>query len=463
MSNSQITQTTKHRMRRVASRRPTASCQNEDAGFTLVELLITVTIMPLIMGALALGLMAIFSLQSSVAARLGDTGDSQVVSANFTPDVQSALAITTQSSSSPQCGTGNQLLGLAWDLNASSGGYQDVVSYVLVSNGDSANTYSLVRQYCSAGNLTSPTDTTIAYDLTAAQTTPSITCATSSTTCSSYATAWVPTQGVDDVQLGVTEPKSKYTYDVDAVPQASAGAGATGAPITNTTTTNCGYANANSGTYAATLCFVNFAPLNNPSNMSQAENGCLEMSVALGQNYTMYYCLSITGTGVSAVPTDPPTYPEAFMGNSINGVPFYTGVPGNPALYQTGSGTTTVNISNIVIVNPQGVPATGWDATMVDDETTDVNESQIWTSNTNLTVIPNAEPVDSPTDPVGNACDAGAGLTGSGTTTVECNGNGTTSALKTGTPMVEAESPTWMQAVVYGAGLEAVGFGVILS
>src|ERR1035438_4416355 len=71
--------------------------RNDESGFTLVELLIVVTIIPLIVGALSAGLIAVFSLQAGVQNRLGDTGDSQVVEASFQSDVQEAASLTTRS------------------------------------------------------------------------------------------------------------------------------------------------------------------------------------------------------------------------------------------------------------------------------------------------------------------------------------------------------------------------------
>ena len=68
------------------------------AGFTLIELVIVVGVMPLVIGAIAVGILSVFTLQSSVANRLTDSGDAQVVSVNFQNDVQSAALITTDSS-----------------------------------------------------------------------------------------------------------------------------------------------------------------------------------------------------------------------------------------------------------------------------------------------------------------------------------------------------------------------------
>src|ERR1035438_7588477 len=124
--------------------------RNDESGFTLIELLIVVTILPLIVGALSAGLIAVFSLQSGVQNRLGDTGDSQTVEANFQTDVQESASLTSApNNSSAQCGAGTQLLGLAWaPASGQSYPYQYVVSYVVLKSGSS---YNLVRQYCSSG------------------------------------------------------------------------------------------------------------------------------------------------------------------------------------------------------------------------------------------------------------------------------------------------------------------------
>jgi hypothetical protein len=160
-----------------------------------------------------------------------------------------------------------------------------------------------------------------------------------------------------------------------------------------------------------------------------------------------------------------PTWPQAFLGNSINGVPFYTGIPGDPALYQrvSAGAPSVVTFSNISVVSPTGALATGWEVVSADAESSDKGESITWTSNAILTVIPNGE--SGQTQPVGNACQNGVppGLVGSGTTTVSCSGGTTeTGGTKTGTAMVWAASPTTLQVTMVGAGLQAMTFGMLL-
>lgn len=456
--------------------------ENRDSGFTLVELLIVVAVMPLIVGALAVGLISVFSLQTSTSNRLGDTSDSQVVSANFESDVQSAAAITTApNNTSAECGPSNeiQLLGLEWNPFPSGGGYQTVVSYADVEVG---TTYSMIRYYCSSGFSNTPTSySTVSFNIpqpctatvtTNCQNPPTITPSASATAASQ---AWTPTTGVTKVEFALDEPNSTessggYLYTLAAVPQASAPVvSAGGSPITPATTTGCGFASPGTGTYASTLCLVDFSALTG-NNLIAAEQGCLELAVPLPGGSTFYFCIGITGTQV--VPAPLPTWQNAFLGNSCagstscaTGTPFYTGIPGDPALYQTGSGTTTITITQMTVENAQGVPATGWEVVSADAESTDAGESISWTSNTPLTIMNNDESYDTASDPVGNACNNASGLTEtSNDLTVTCAVPGNVNiGLKTGTAMVWALTPKTMTVTLVGSGLQAMAFGLLLS
>jgi hypothetical protein len=212
--------------------------------------------------------------------------------------------------------------------------------------------------------------------------------------------------------------------------------------------------------------------------MLAATSGCLETSAPLPGGYTLYFCIGITGGTVAPSPL-PTWQPGAFMGNTCggstscsNGTPFYTGIPGQPALYQTqNDSTTTITISNISATTPTGVPATGWEVVGVDAESTDDNESisftagwpPTWSGNTTLNILNNFQSYDTPSDPVGSACNSGAGLTTSnGGQTVTCVGASTTN-VKTGTTMVEATMPSTFTTTLVGGGLEAMSFGLMLS
>ncbi len=118
----------------------------EESGFTLVELLIVVVVLPLVVGAVALALMSVFNLQGGVSNRLSNSADAQIVSANFVSDVQGASLITTASSptSPAACGTSSQLLGMVLGTG------QTEVSYVDAPLGSSN---ALSRNVCQGGTL----------------------------------------------------------------------------------------------------------------------------------------------------------------------------------------------------------------------------------------------------------------------------------------------------------------------
>ena len=190
------------------------SSNGVDRGFTLVELLIVVTIIPLIVGAITVGLLSVFSLQSSVASRISGSGDAQVISSTFVKDVQGATQITTLTSSTPQCGPAGasvtQLLGLQLGSN------QTVVSYDSVVNGSIT---SLVRQYCSGGVMLTPSRTlTISNDLNTGNTAVS-TCTSTPSSCSMVTSYdWTSAVGVAGLSFKVAELKSGYTFTLFAAP-----------------------------------------------------------------------------------------------------------------------------------------------------------------------------------------------------------------------------------------------------
>ena len=86
-------------LRRAVARTRAADQSTTEGGFTLIELLIVVAVLPMVVGALAVGILSVFSLQTSVSSRLTDSDDAQLVSLHVTNDVQSAVEITTNSSS----------------------------------------------------------------------------------------------------------------------------------------------------------------------------------------------------------------------------------------------------------------------------------------------------------------------------------------------------------------------------
>jgi hypothetical protein len=374
------------------------------------------------------------------------------------------------------------LLGLEWDYNATSHVYETVVSYVSQSvTSGSSTTYSLVRQYCINGSPTPTSTTTISSDITGTLMAPVPSCITTVPDCATkIASAWTTAQDVTSISFPVTQPKSNYSYTLVADPATSASSSDAGAPISVTTSLGCGYAAAGSGTYASSLCLIDFSGLTG-NNYIAATQGCLETSVPLQGGSTLYFCIQIQGAPIA--PAALPTWTDGFLGNQINNTPFYTDVPGDPALYQdceggssyctvngvsvpnTWGGVSTITFSDISVVGANGLPDTGWEFVSADAESSDSGEYIQWTTDAThqMSIIPNDESVDTPSDPIGNACGGGVApssfLTSTPTTSVTCTGysNGT----KTGTLMVEAQTPTTMTVKMQGTGLEGAAFGLL--
>jgi prepilin-type N-terminal cleavage/methylation domain-containing protein len=530
---------------------------NED-GFTLIELIIVTMVMPIIIGAITLALISIFSIQSSTSNRITGSADAQDVSSNFESDVQGAsqiIAPKPQGAPSGQkpatCGSGTEVMSLLSGLPVGPANalvYPTEISYVEVLQPGTTSSYTLVRNVCSNGSsyTTTPvSSSTVSYNVTGGQQ-AAVTCSadlsgaqpswTGSTTLNvtalpasvsandqivvgsgslaqtytaaaqvagettlavtsasggnafvsgsqvidstswansncGAATAWITATDVTGVTLAVTEPSTgagkganPYNYSLAAVPRASAPPN----PLTTVSTptaTKCQFATAGTGTYASSLCFVDFSPFNPALAYGATEAtspGCQEMAATIpGTSFTMQFCLQIWGAPVQAASF--PTWQNAFLGN--NG--FYTGVSGNPALYQTGSGTTTVSITNVQVTDGNGNAATGWELVTGDAETTDAGESITWTSNAPFTLIPNTS-----TSQVGNACSDTTSplgltppsiLTGGSALTVECESSTSVSTPRTGTVMLGAPTPTTLNDVLVGGGLEGIFIGLLLS
>lgn len=200
-------------------------------GFTLIELLVVSIVLPLVIGALSLGIVAVFSQQSQLTGRLGGSTDLRMMAATFIRDVESASTLTNLSS--PQvCGsTGKQLLGLTW-----SGG-QTKVSYVeVVGNGSGSLGFNaqIQRLYCVNGSLTPSTVMVVSNGAAATaqqatQPAPTICVGDvpASGPCTTPSSYPVMATAVSQVSFSVYVPPSNTPYVMVASPRQGAG----GSPI----------------------------------------------------------------------------------------------------------------------------------------------------------------------------------------------------------------------------------------
>jgi len=187
-----------------------------EAGFTLIETLIVVIILPIVLVGVTAAIMTTLQDDGAVSTRLADSHDAQITSAFFVDDVEGAMWITT--GSAPICGTGSQVVGVAWQ--PASG----VMAHVSYSTGTGRP--GLVRTFCSSATTTV---STVSHDLA------SSTSALATATCSSSYPSCAPGSGlspaveVASVQLQITE-QSGYTYTLAAVPRLYTTSAASGTP-----------------------------------------------------------------------------------------------------------------------------------------------------------------------------------------------------------------------------------------
>ena len=196
-----------------------------EVGFSLVELLVVITIMPLLVGAISIALISVLRNQTTVSNSLTGSGDAQVVSANFVADVQGSQWITTSPTATPKCGSGTLLFSVSPDV-ATPTSTSNVVSYELVPQASGSND-TLFRDMCSGGSVQStaaishnvPSSERVAIQPASVQT--------------AAGSGWASAQGVTSVNLSISEAPANHVYSLSAVPRlVAAPSSGPNAPVT---------------------------------------------------------------------------------------------------------------------------------------------------------------------------------------------------------------------------------------
>lgn len=205
---------------------------------------------------------------------------------------------------------------------------------------------------------------------------------------------------------------------------------------------SCFYATSQGSTGPAnwgSYCWLDFSGYNDTAARSGAGQA---MSYTLPDGTLMTFTLRISGAAINGAPA--PSWGGAAIGNTA-----FLGIGGRPILYQTAAGTTTAEISNIVLTPPAGVSQiTSYMFVAADGESSNEGESLTFQTNGgNWVALDNAGPIS------GSLYPNSSGL---GTQTFTVNGVGGT----VGANIVGSSTATSLNTTIVGGGLQGVMFAV---
>jgi uncharacterized repeat protein (TIGR01451 family) len=234
----------------------------------------------------------------------------------------------------------------------------------------------------------------------------------------------------------------------------------------------CDYAQSGSGTYADTICWIDFSAFDNTAARSPAGQ---PMSISLPGGYTATFNVQARPVPgmvdisscieAEAVPffTAPAAWPLGGRG--------YTGIAGKPGLLNTNGVSTPAELpfplfcrtpnsgADLILANIQvtraGQPVSGYGIASTESEATIAPEGIVWNADTPLTKL-DQFPANATGGCINNK------VTGFGTTTVTCanavGGN------PYGTTIVFAESPTtFSTASIRPSGILGTAYGFVTS
>jgi uncharacterized repeat protein (TIGR01451 family) len=190
-----------------------------------------------------------------------------------------------------------------------------------------------------------------------------------------------------------------------------------------------------------TYCWLNLSGYNDSAARTASGQA---MSFTLTDGSVLSFRLRVTPTSGSAFDAvAAPSWSGAAVGNSA-----FLGIPGRPVLYSTAAGTRTINISNIAVTPPAGAAASAYSFVVADAESSNENESLVFTTNGGAWQLLDQVPAAS-----GSSYPARSG-TGTSTFTI------TGAAGTVGAYIVGSNSPTTVSAQVTSGGLQGVMFAV---
>lgn len=189
----------------------------------------------------------------------------------------------------------------------------------------------------------------------------------------------------------------------------------------------------------SSYCWIDFSTYNDTAARSAAGQG---YSLALQDGSTLSFTMKVSGSAFA--PVTSPSWTGAAVGNTA-----FLGIGGQPILYQSASGTTSVTLSSITIIPPAGVQAiTQYMMVAGDGESSNNGESlSFQTNGGNWAQLDQAGPISGSSYPT---------TSGTGTQTyTETGVAGTVGAY-----IVGSSTPTTLTTTLVGAGLQGAMFAV---
>jgi prepilin-type N-terminal cleavage/methylation domain-containing protein len=145
--------------------------QTGEAGFTLIEMVLTMTLLGLVVGAVSAAMFLGIGTERDVQTRLAESNSANLLASYFVPDVQQSGPPSTNVSDGPYCGAAGGTVALLLPQNNN----ESSVSYFV----DPANAKVLRRRTCTAGAPTgAPSGLAVVRNLSAP---PTVSCPTTCT------------------------------------------------------------------------------------------------------------------------------------------------------------------------------------------------------------------------------------------------------------------------------------------
>jgi prepilin-type N-terminal cleavage/methylation domain-containing protein len=180
-----------------------------EEGFTLIELVIVLVILPIVVGGIAVVMITSLHDQAGLQTKLADSSDSVVASAYYSRDIQSAAQVTIHPSpSSPAACTPAGLPGATHVMSLEWGTGPTVVSYYYWTPAAPVGAATeLVRLSCQANGPS--TRVVMSHGLSTpppGSSVVTVSCV-GGAACSTFAGAggWIPSFDLTDVSIGITQ------------------------------------------------------------------------------------------------------------------------------------------------------------------------------------------------------------------------------------------------------------------